>query len=249
MEVEQGDVHRQATVCEQGEELQVAARSDSEADVGKARQQAREWRRGISQVYSEAEVEGSGNSGSGRGSHVAQLGNVLQELSFSTDKSIITRDELAEGLRKLGYTLEVSELDALLDQLDLDGDGHIVTSEFVASQMDWDTLQQDYKDLWLQCVQRTFAALDVNKDGRLGTRDLIAMLKDKLPASEVEWALEDALVESGYADADEMDFEGFLRMVKVASHDSLGDLDQYESRLADASGHFQPELETLEEEK
>lgn len=33
------------------------------------------------------------------------------------------------------------------------------------------------------------------------------------------------------ADADEMDFEGFLRMVQVGSFDSLDSLDQYDPRL------------------
>lgn len=54
-----------------------------------------------------------------------------------------------------------------------------------------------------------------------------------------------------------MDFEGFLRMVGAASHDSLDSLDQYENRMGPSapggvggSGnepHFTPELDTLEE--
>lgn len=192
-----------------------------------------------------------------------QLREVMKELSFTRNKSTITREELAEGLQRLGYSLQDSELKALMDQLDLNRDGQIDMSQFVASQMDWGVLQEDYRDMWLSCVERTFACLDTDRNGQISTRSLVELLRDKLPASEVEWALEDALVEAGYADADEMDFEGFLRMISVASHDSLDSLDQYESRVSASKAtsllgveggsgsqpHFQPELETLEEER
>ena len=55
------------------------------------------------------------------------------------------------------------------------------------------------RDLWLECARRAFAGLDANSDGRLSVETLIATLRDKLPATEVDYAVEDALVEAGYA--------------------------------------------------
>lgn len=138
--------------------------------------------------------------------------------------------------------LEESELNALMDQLDLNKDGVIGRSEFLASQMDWGVLQEDCRDLWLQCAQRAFATLDTDKDGKLSSKELIAMLRSKLPAHELDWALEDMMIEAGYADADEVDFDGFLRLAKAASHDALDSLEQYESRLDLETG-----LEPLQE--
>lgn len=134
-----------------------------------------------------------------------------------------------------------------MDQLDLNNDGVIRRSEFLASQMDWGVVQEDCRDLWLQCAERAFAALDTDKDGKLSSKELIAMLRSKLPAHEVDWALEDMMIEAGYADADEVDFEGFLRMARSASHDPLDSLEQYEPRLDLQQTSYTPGLEPLKE--
>lgn len=55
------------------------------------------------------------------------------------------------------------------------------------------------RDLWLECARRAFAGLDADSDGRLSVETLIGTLRDKLPATEVDYAVEDALVEAGYA--------------------------------------------------
>ena len=92
--------------------------------------------------------------------------------------------------------------------------------------MDWAALQESNRELWLECARRAFAGLDADADGRLTVDALIGTLRAKLPAAEVDYAVEDALVEAGYADADEVDFDGFLRMVRVGSYDSLDALEQ-----------------------
>ena len=44
---------------------------------------------------------------------------------------------------------------------------------------------------------------------------------------QVDYAVEDALVEAGHAAAEEVDFEGFLRMLhRTGTHDSLDALEQ-----------------------
>jgi hypothetical protein len=55
------------------------------------------------------------------------------------------------------------------------------------------------RDLWLECARRAFAGLDADSDGRLSVESLIGALRDKLPAAEVDYAVEDALLEAGYA--------------------------------------------------
>ena len=46
-----------------------------------------------------------------------------------------------------------------------------------------------------------FEGLEGGTAGRMPTEKLIATLRDKLPAAEVDYALEDALLEAGYASA------------------------------------------------
>lgn len=139
---------------------------------------------------------------------------------------------MSEGLRRLGYDLQPSEAAILMQQLDLNSDGQVHAPEFVASQMDWAALEESNRELWLECARRAFEGMDADSDGRLTVDNLIATLRAKLPAAEVDYAVEDALVEAGYADADEVDFDGFLRMLRVGSYDSLDALDQYDSRYA-----------------
>jgi Ca2+-binding EF-hand superfamily protein len=123
----------------------------------------------------------------------------------------------------------------------------------VASQLDWDALQTNNRELWLECAQRAFSDMDEDNSGTLSVKDLIASLRDKLPASEVDFAVEDALLEAGHTDAEEIDFEGFLKMLRVGSRDSLDSLDQYDPRVrygdinADYSVHG-TRLQTVPEE-
>lgn len=53
--------------------------------------------------------------------------------------------QLTEGLNRLGYYLEPSEADRLLEQINVNRDGVVQKSEFLASQIDWDSFQVDYR--------------------------------------------------------------------------------------------------------
>ena len=50
-------------------------------------------------------------------------------------------EEMAVGLRRLGYDLQPSEVAVLMQQLDVDADGAVDAPGFVASQLDWGVLQ------------------------------------------------------------------------------------------------------------
>lgn len=179
---------------------------------------------------------GSGGGGSSQGlagpvTDPKDLEQLMRRMAFRSNKGL-GPGEMSEGLRQLGYDLEPSEVAILMQQLDLNSDGQVHAPEFVASQMDWADLQESNRDLWLECARRAFEGLDSNSDGRLKVESLLGTLRAKLPAAEVDYAVEDALVEAGYADADEVDFDGFLRMVRVGSYDSLDALEQYDARYA-----------------
>jgi hypothetical protein len=53
-------------------------------------------------------------------------------------------EQLGEGLQKLGYALEPTEVKRLLEQMQQD-DGFVNKSGFLASQIDWTAFQVDFR--------------------------------------------------------------------------------------------------------
>jgi Ca2+-binding EF-hand superfamily protein len=140
----------------------------------------------------------------------------------------IERDTAAVALAKMGYKLEPSEIGRLLEQVDVSNSGKVRRAALAASQIDWRYLQQNRMSDWLNIAQHAFASLDKDCDGVLDLNDIIASLKAKLPPDELRLTVQQAMQEAGVEkDSDHMDFEGFLRMLKVGSVDSL---DQYDAR-------------------
>lgn len=113
-----------------------------------------------------------------------------------TDTSLIDRHVFADGLKDLGYRLTPEEVDRLLDQLDPGNTGSVGKFQFAASQMDWKALQENQTERWLRCARRAFADLDADKDGVVSVEDMVALLRHKLPPSEVEGAVRHALAEA-----------------------------------------------------
>ncbi|PSC74049.1 Calcium-dependent kinase 29 [Micractinium conductrix] len=190
-------------------------------------------------TFSAAAATGSGGGGGKGSGPVGEITNprdleqLMRRMHFRSNKGL-GPDDMSEGLRQLGYDLEPSEVAILMQQLDLDADGQVQAPEFVASQLDWAALQESKRDLWLECARRAFEGLEGSAaaSGKLSVDALMATLRDKLPAQEVDYAVEDALLEAGYTDADEVDFDGFLRMLRIGSYDSLDALEQYDARYA-----------------
>ena len=54
-------------------------------------------------------------------------------------------EQLAEGLRGLGYELCPSELGVLMHQLAVSQQGQVGKPAFLASQLDWQNFQQNFK--------------------------------------------------------------------------------------------------------
>ena len=53
------------------------------------------------------------------------------------------------------------------------------------------------RDQWLECARAAFASMDSAEKGHISSSQLISLLSTKLPAEEVEHAVEDALMEAG----------------------------------------------------
>lgn len=55
------------------------------------------------------------------------------------------------------------------------------------------------REMWLEAARRAFADIDSDGSGTVSSEELVAHLRAKLPACEVDTAVEDALVHAGYA--------------------------------------------------
>ena len=161
------------------------------------------------------------------------LEKLMGELKFRKGKAI-TKESLIAGLSRLGYEVQPDEVSSLMEMLDLNKNDTIEASEFVASQLDWRDLQSNNKDLWIECARRAFEDLDSRSAGHITVENIVSSLRDKLPEEEINYAVENALVDSGIMDPEEVDFEGFLKIVQMGSRTSLDSLDQYDPRLKDS---------------
>ena len=54
------------------------------------------------------------------------------------------------------------------------------------------------REVWLEAVKRVFEGLELSSDGTVTAEALVSTLRNKLPADQVDYALEDALLEAGY---------------------------------------------------
>lgn len=140
----------------------------------------------------------------------------------------IDRESAAVALSQMGYKLDPTEVGRLLEQVDTSNSGKVRRAALAASQIDWRYLQQNQMSDWLDIARRAFASLDKNGDGCLCVGEIMDSLRTKLPPDELRLTVQQAMAEAGHGeDAEHMDFEGFLRMLKVGSVDSL---DQYDAR-------------------
>ena len=62
----------------------------------------------------------------------------------------------------------------------------------------------DSRDQWLECARAAFASMDSAETGHITSSQLVSLLSPKLPAEEVEHAVEDALMEAGCGGASVM---------------------------------------------
>jgi serine/threonine protein kinase/Ca2+-binding EF-hand superfamily protein len=160
------------------------------------------------------------------------LAPLMNKVGFRRGK-VMTKNSLLHGLSTLGYSVEEDELSGLMDRVGLaDDSGGIKEAEFLASQLDWKDLQRNNKELWIECAKNAFRELDASKTGHISIEKLLQNLRSKIPDEEVDFAVEDALVDANLKDAAQVDFEGFMKLVTMGSYASLDGLDNYPDRLS-----------------
>ncbi|KAI3434801.1 hypothetical protein D9Q98_002859 [Chlorella vulgaris] len=108
------------------------------------------------------------------------------ELDVNASGSV-SMDELVNGLDRLGYDIRVDEMEHLMQRVDVNQDGEIQLTEFVAGLVDWKALQNDSQ--WGRWVQMAFDRLDKNGDGWLDLEELAQQLPDD-GSSDAERVLE-----------------------------------------------------------
>ena len=57
----------------------------------------------------------------------------------------MTEESLTEGLAALGFRLDPSEVRALAQHMDIRQEGGVRKAAFLASQLDWPHIQQNYQ--------------------------------------------------------------------------------------------------------
>ena len=143
---------------------------------------------------------------------------------------------MAKLLQRLGYRLEESEIEHLLQIMDIGHNGKVAVNQFLASQMDWDALERNHHEIFEEAAKRAFANLDVDGDGLVSPDELCNALRTKLPSTEVPYAVEEVLCEvearECARDCGKLDIQGFLSLLHCPSNDSLSALDQYDSKLS-----------------
>lgn len=190
--------------------------------------------------------------------HDCAMEYLYSQLSFD-EGDVVDRQQLEEGLKKIGYTkLEASELDRMLDQLDVGRSGRVAKSQFAASQLDWRLAQLHHRERWLRAARQAFAALDTNSDGLIDVDNITQTLRAKLPPNEVAAAVKRAMADAeakksitaatsagtsapsapvaiprNRSAEEGIDFETFLAMLRDSSLDSL---DLYDDRSGSSRG-------------
>mmetsp|Transcript_15310 Transcript_15310/g.43633 ORF Transcript_15310/g.43633 Transcript_15310/m.43633 type:complete len:794 (+) Transcript_15310:187-2568(+) len=169
------------------------------------------------------------NSATSAVSDPIKVAPLMNKVGFRRGK-IMTKSSLMQGLSTLGYNVEEDELGALMDRVGHTQDsGGIKDAEFLASQIDWKDLQRNNKELWIECAKNAFHELDASKTGQVSIEKLLQNLRSKIPDEEVDFAVEDALVDANLKDAEQVDFEGFMKLVTIGSFASL---DNYPDRVS-----------------
>lgn len=169
------------------------------------------------------------NSATSAVSDPIKVAPLMNKVGFRRGK-IMTKSSLMQGLSTLGYNVEEDELSALMDRVGHTQDsGGIKDAEFLASQIDWKDLQRNNKELWIECAKKAFHELDASKTGQVSIEKLLQNLRSKIPDEEVDFAVEDALVDANLKDAEQVDFEGFMKLVRIGSFASL---DNYPDRVS-----------------
>lgn len=124
-------------------------------------------------------------------------------ISIDTDKSgTITVDELRQGLKEKGELLPDTDLQKLMSNMDVDGNGVIDYEEFVAATMNLYKLENEN-------LLKAFQKFDADNSGYITKDELVTALKDR----EDELDIEQILAEVDKDNDGKIDYEEFRDMM------------------------------------
>jgi len=159
----------------------------------------------------------------------------LKELfdQYDADKSgTISFEELAKGLRSQGYIVTESEVQQLMERMDMDHDGNVGGDEFLATLIDWGTVMQGKN--WSSYVEHAFNRMDLDGDGYIDLDELLS----ELPSVYYGADSEDERVAEAKRMLREADENGDGRISRQEFYNLLRDnlapdsLSMYDSRLS-----------------
>lgn len=182
-----------------------------------------------------------------------RLAIVLDSIDIDADGRV-NREDMRTALQKLGYQMDVDEIDELFDTVDVQHKGELSKSDLGAGLMDWKFVQDTYKDRWVESVQKVFDSLDKDHDGSLEAEEIAGALSSQLSDYEVDAAVHAALLEAlGDDDSGDnnggdgnggeskiqkkkksINFESFLKLLEQTAGGE-GDLGLFDDRLSQHS--------------
>ena len=78
---------------------------------------------------------------------------------YCREEAGISAEQLADGLRALGYELAQSELGVLMGTISLTQQGQVAKPAFLASQVDWQDFQHNFKSVFFGLNQSQLPVL------------------------------------------------------------------------------------------
>lgn len=155
-----------------------------------------------------------------------EMRSLLRTLNLSRNRAVGTADFKA-ALLKMGYQISNSEAEALMRYISTEE--RVSKSQFIASQLDWRKLQENNREMWLECVRQTFANLDSDQDGIISSAELMRMLRNKLPDADIDLAVEEAMIQD-CAEQCGMTFEDFVQILQRGELQGASALAAFDAR-------------------
>jgi calcium-dependent protein kinase len=146
------------------------------------------------------EIFGSPNSGNPiiHDPNSQPMQEIYDSMQLKHD-DVVDRECAAVAMANMGYKLDQTEINRLLELMDISNSGKVRRAAVAASQLDWRHLQQRRMDDWLEIARRAFMTLDKDSDGKLAVDDILASLKAKLAPDELRLTVQQAMADAGHA--------------------------------------------------